>query len=36
MKANIGRSGCWLAVFVIGAVILLVAELIAIIGSLVL
>ncbi|MDR8727170.1 hypothetical protein FEQ05_01338 [Burkholderia pseudomultivorans] len=35
MTARIGRRGCWLAVLVIGAVMLLVAELIGIVGWLV-
>lgn len=35
MKVRVGSRGCWVAVLVIGAVILLVAELIEIVGRLV-
>jgi len=35
MTTRSGRRGCWLAVLVIGALMLLVAELIGIVASLV-
>ncbi len=35
MKARVGPRGCWLAALVVGAVVVLVAELIEIVGWLV-